>query len=327
MDYRMLGRTDLRVSSISFGCGMVGGLLTRGDYPVMRRAVARAIEAGITYFDTAPLYGDGQSEVNLGAVLRELGATVLVGTKVRLSPGDLGRVEAAVTTSLEASLRRLGRDSVDLFQLHNTFANVRRPDRSLLAPDDLPVVLRAFERLHAQGKFRFWGITALGETEALHALVAAGGFHTMQTVYNLLNPSGVSKAPAGFPHQDYRQHIAVASAKGIGTIAIRALAGGALSGTTDRHPIAMPGVAPLATGQDYAEDAASARRFEFLVAEGVVGSLIEAAIRFAISAPEIATAMVGLSTPEHLEQAIAAANRGPLPADVLARLESLGAQP
>jgi aryl-alcohol dehydrogenase-like predicted oxidoreductase len=327
MDYRMLGRTDLRVSSISFGCGMVGGLLTRGDYPVMRRAVARAIEAGITYFDTAPLYGDGQSEVNLGALLRELGATVLVGTKVRLGPGDLERVEAGITASLEASLRRLGRDSVDLFQLHNTFANVRRPDRSFLTPDDLPAVLRTFERLHAQGKFRFWGITALGETEALHALVTAGGFHTMQTVYNLLNPSGISKAPAGFPHQDYRRHIAQAAAKGIGTIAIRALAGGALAGTTDRHPIAMPGVAPLATGQDYAEDAASARRFEFLVAEGVVGSLIEAAIRFAISAPEIATAMVGLSSPEHLEQAIAAANRGPLPADVLARLESLGTQP
>jgi aryl-alcohol dehydrogenase-like predicted oxidoreductase len=318
--YKPLGRTGIEVSELGFGCGMVGGLLVRGEYPVMRRAVARAIEAGITYFDTAPLYGDGQSEVNLGALLRELRPEVVVGTKVRLAAAELDRIEPAIADSLEGSLRRLGRDAVDLFQLHNPFTTRRRPDQASLTPDDLPAVLRAFETLHRQGKIRWWGITAVGETDALHRVVAAGGFHTMQTVYNMLNPSGGQPVGPTFPYQDYRRLIDRAAANGIGVIAIRVLAGGALSGTTDRHPIGTRNVAPIATGGDYAEDAARALAFGDLIARGVAGSLVEAAIRFAISKPEVSTAMVGTSSLDQLEQAVAAANRGPLAADELARL-------
>src|SRR5262245_20920658 len=62
MEYRPLGRTDLRVSAVGYGCGSVGGLMIRGDRDEMTRAVARAIDAGINYFDTARLYGNGQSE-------------------------------------------------------------------------------------------------------------------------------------------------------------------------------------------------------------------------------------------------------------------------
>jgi aryl-alcohol dehydrogenase-like predicted oxidoreductase len=319
MEYRPLGKTGLRVSELGFGCGMVGGLLVRGEYPAMRRAVARAIESGINYFDTAPLYGDGQSEVNIGAVLRELRPEVVVGTKVRLALEDMNRVDAAVVESLEASLRRLGRDSVDLFQLHNPITRERRPASACLTPEDLSVVIRAFERLHRQGKIRFWGITALGDTEALHRVVASGGFHTMQTVYNLLNPSGGREVPPGYPYQDYGRLIDRAAANQIGVIAIRALAGGALSGMTERHPIATQGVAPIATGRDYAEDVARARQFGFLVADGTVGSLVEAAIRFALSKREISTVMVGTSTIEQLERAVAAAQRGALPADAMER--------
>jgi len=293
----------------------------------MRRAVARAIEAGINYFDTAPLYGNGQSEVNLGALLRELRADVVVGTKVRLSVHDMDRMETGVTESLEASLRRLGRDSVDLFQLHNPITSQRRPDSASLTPDDLPLVIRAFETLHRQGKTRFWGITAVGETDALLRAVAAGGFHTIQTVYNLLNPSGGRQVAPSFPHQDYCRLIDRAAASQIGVIAIRVLAGGALSGTTERHPIATRDVAPIATGRDYAEDAAHARQFDFLVADGTVGSLVEAAIRFALSKREISTAMVGTSTLEQLEQAVAAAQRGALPTDALERVHAAFQRP
>jgi aryl-alcohol dehydrogenase-like predicted oxidoreductase len=322
MNRRALGRTGLQVAALGFGCGMVGGLLVRGEYPAMRRAVARAIELGLNYFDTAPLYGDGQSEVNLGAILRELRADVVVGTKVRVAPHDLDRVGPAIVESVEASLRRLGRDSVDLFQLHNPITLERRPKSASLTPDDMPVAFGAFEALHRQGKIRFWGITALGDTEALHQVVNAGGFHTLQTVYNLLNPSAGHQVRADFPYQDYRRLIDRAAANRIGVIAIRVLAGGALSGTTDRHPIAMRGVTPLATGRDYAEDTARARQFDGLIADGTVGSLIEAAIRFAIGKREISTAMVGTSSVEQLEQAVAAANRGPLPAQALERLAS-----
>ena len=323
MKYRMLGRTGLKVSELGFGCGNVGGLLVRGEYPMMRRAVARAIELGITYFDTAPLYGNGQSEVNLGAVLRELGADPIVGTKVRLQPPELDRVETATAESVEASLRRLGRERVDLIQLHNPFLLHSRPGGAEVTPHHLPAVLRAFEALERQGKVRFWGITALGETEVLHQAVAAGGFHTVQAVYNLLNPSAGVQTPADFPYQDYRQLIDRAAGKQMGVIAIRVLAGGALSGTPDRHPVAARSVTPIATERDYAADVARARRFAFLVEDGIVTGLVEAAIRFALSKPEVSTALAGISSLEQLEQAVEYANRGPLPPEALARLHDV----
>ena len=90
MRQRPLGRSGLTVSEIGFGCGNVGGLLIRGERSEQLRAVDRAIELGITYFDTAAQYGDGVSEQNLGAALRELRPDVLVGTKLGLTPADLG---------------------------------------------------------------------------------------------------------------------------------------------------------------------------------------------------------------------------------------------
>ena len=105
MDYRQLGRTGLRVSALGFGCGDVGGLIVRGTPAERERAVARAVELGINYFDTAAAYGNGRSEENLGEVLRRLRPDVYVGTKFRLEPSDLSDVAGGVARSLEASLR------------------------------------------------------------------------------------------------------------------------------------------------------------------------------------------------------------------------------
>jgi aryl-alcohol dehydrogenase-like predicted oxidoreductase len=324
--YRVLGRTGLQVSELGFGCGSVGGLLVRGEYPEMRWGVARALELGITYFDTASLYGDGQSEVNLGSVLRELRADPIVGTKVRLKRPDLDRIEAAIAESVEASLRRLGRERVDLIQLHNPFVPHSEPDWAGVTLHHFPTVLRAFETLERQGKARFWGITGLGETEILHQVVAGGGFHTVQVVLNLLNPSTGWQMPPGFPYQDYRQLINRAASKQMGVIVIRALAGGALSGSSDRHPVAARSVVPIATERDYGADAARAQRFAFLVEEGTVRNLVEASIRFVISTPELSTALVGISSLEQLERAVEYANQGPLPAEVLGRIRTIQAQ-
>ena len=317
MKSRALGRTGLKVSPLGFGCGSVGGLLVRGEYPEMRQAVARALELGLTYFDTASLYGDGQSEVNLGAVLRELGASAIVGTKVRLKPPDLSRLETAITESVEASLRRLGQERVDLIQLHNQLVLRSDPDWAGMTPQHFPAVLRAFEALERQGKVRFWGITGLGETDTLHQVIGSGGFHTVQVVYNLLNPSAGRQVPSGFPFQDYRQLIERAANQQMGVIVIRALAGGALSGTSDRHPVAARSVAPIATEREYTADVAAARRFAFLIEDGTVESLAEAALRFVISKPEVSTALLGISSLEQLERAVEYVNRGPLPAEAL----------
>src|SRR5258708_37149705 len=121
MEQRPLGSTGLSVSALGFGCGSVGGLMVRGDAAEQSQAVSRAIDAGITYFDTAAQYGDGKSEENLGRVMRELGAwsRVVVGTKARLQETDLFDAAGAIRRSLEVSLRRLGRDDVDVCTLHN----------------------------------------------------------------------------------------------------------------------------------------------------------------------------------------------------------------
>src|SRR3954454_16577265 len=118
MQMRIFGRTGMRLSVLGFGCGAVGGLMVRGDPADQERTIARAIAAGVNYFDTAVQYGDGASEQNLGRVLQKLKpADVVVGTKVRVPPGE--SIADAVTTSLEGSLARLGLDRVDIFHLHN----------------------------------------------------------------------------------------------------------------------------------------------------------------------------------------------------------------
>ncbi|NDF94245.1 MAG: aldo/keto reductase, partial [Proteobacteria bacterium] len=89
MKLRRLGVTGLPVSVLGFGCGAIGGLLTRGNPQEQRDAIATAIGAGINYFDTAPLYGNGASESNLGRVFAEMGGVpggVVIGTKVRIEP-------------------------------------------------------------------------------------------------------------------------------------------------------------------------------------------------------------------------------------------------
>src|SRR5215212_12030341 len=105
MEKRKLGRTGLDVSLLTFGCGAVGGLMTKGAPADQERAVARALEAGINHFDTAPLYGNGASKENLGRVLASLKPDVIVSTKVRV-PADRPDICAAIAASLDASLQR-----------------------------------------------------------------------------------------------------------------------------------------------------------------------------------------------------------------------------
>src|SRR5689334_11988902 len=123
MDQRAFGRTGLRVSALGFGCGAVGGLMVRGDPADQERAVARAIDAGINFFDTAPSYGDGRSETNLGRVLAELRPNIVLATKVMFRAQDRTDFAGAVQRSIDESLGRLGRDHVDLLQLHNAIGD------------------------------------------------------------------------------------------------------------------------------------------------------------------------------------------------------------
>src|SRR5258708_7663874 len=231
MEYRLLGRTGLRVSALGFGCGDVGGLMVRGAPADRERGVARALE----------------------------------------------------------------------------------------------VVVPAVRRLQEQGKVRFFGVTTSGETGALHRALASGAIDTAQAVFNLLNPSGAYAVPTGYPAQDYDRLLTLAQEQRVGTIGIRVLAGGALSGQLARHPTAIPTVTPIASGSDYATDAERARALEPLVAQGHAGSVVEAALRFAITGPALSTVLIGCSDLAQLDYAAAAVHRGPLPTAPLASLREIWA--
>ena len=323
MQLREFGRTGMQLSVLGFGCGAVGGLMVRGDPADQERTVARALASGVNYFDTAVQYGDGESEKNLGRVLRKLKpANAIVGTKVRLPPGDFGRIADAVTASLEGSLARLGLDRVDIFHLHNPITGTGGGS-ALSAEQVLGEVVPAFERLRQQGKIRFLGITAVGDTAALQQVIDAKAFDSAQVVYNMLNPSAAEALPKNYPAQDYGRLFDHTRAAGVGVVGIRVLAGGALSGSAERHPIASPAPEPIGSAMSYDADIDRARRLMPLVEEGFAASLTEAATRFAISHPAMGTILVGMATPQEFELALAAVEKGPLPQAALDRLAAL----
>jgi len=322
METRTLGRTGLTVSVLGFGCGAVGGLMVRGNPADQERAVARAVELGINYFDTAAMYGNGESERNLGRVMKSLRPDIRVGTKVRIPAGERSRIAAAVTWSMEASLQRLQLEQVDLFQLHNHITAEGR-DSDLTPEIVLGEVVPAFERLREQGKTRFFGITAVGDTPALHQVVDARAFDTAQVSYNLLNTSAGARVPAGYPAHDYGNLLAHTKAADMGVINIRVLAAGALSGAEERHPLGSPSVEPIGSGGSYRTDVERARRLEPLISEGHAESLVEAALRFAIANDAVSTVLVGYSTLQQLEHAARSIDKGSLSREALARLASL----
>ena len=312
----------MRVSALGFGCGDVGGLMVRGTPAERERGVARALEHGINYLDTAPAYGSGESEKNLGQVLRALKPTAIIGTKWRLAAADLADVGGAVARSVETSLGRLGLERADLLHRHNLIGRVG-DERPLGVARVLEAVVPAVRRLQEQGKVRFFGVTASGETGALHRTLSSGAIDTAQAVFNLLNPTGAYALPVGHPAQDYDRLLVLAREQGVGTIGIRVLAGGALSGQVARHPTAIPSVAPIASGPDYATDVARARALEPLVAQGHASSLVEAALRFAITGDAMSTVLIGCSDLAQLDFAATAVNKGPLSPAALSTLNGI----
>jgi aryl-alcohol dehydrogenase-like predicted oxidoreductase len=322
MELRKFGRTGLQISILGFGCGAVGGLMVRGAPNDQERAVRRALDVGVNYFDTAAMYGNGESEKNLGRVLAKLKPNVVVGTKVRIRSADFGRIAVAVAESLEASLQRLGREQVDIFHLHNAITTTGGGE-SLSAQVVLGEVAPAFEKLRGQGKARFLGITAVGDTLALHQVIDSGAFAAAQVSYNMLNPSAGEAVPSGYPAQDYGQMLDHTLTTGVGVIGIRVLAGGALSGVAERHPIASPPPDPIGSAHSYNADLERARRLMPLVREGHISSLAEAAVRFSMTHKAMGTILVGMATIDQFEQTLAAVSKGPLPPATLARLVEL----
>jgi len=126
-----------------------------------------------------------------------------------------------------------------------------------------------------------------------------------------------------YPAQDYGRLFDHTRAAGVGIVGIRVLAGGALSGSAARHPIASPPPEPIGSALSYDADVARARRLMPLIEEGFATSLTEAATRFALSHPAMGVILVGMATPQQFEDALAAVQQGPLPPAALDQLTVL----
>lgn len=304
MLYQLLGRTGLTVSRLAFGCGPVSGLLTGDNTELQRVTVARALQLGINWFDTAPGYGQGRSEENLGRILQALqpASPVHIATKVRLQPEDPRDVRTQIRCSVEASLRRLQVSCVTLLQLHNAIT-ARRGDEpfSVTVTDVLGPqgVADVFDELRREGLVQACGLTGTGQAEALREVICSQRLDTLQIPFNLLNPSAGQRLPADFAEQNYGHLLEDCHRLGLGAFAIRVFAGGAVLGQPpSAHTLQTP-FFPLAL---YARDLQQAAQLQ--AGQSAAAARCRA-VRFVLSHPAVQAAIIGFGQPQHVDEAVA----------------------
>ncbi|MGH9115182.1 MAG: aldo/keto reductase [Acidimicrobiales bacterium] len=294
---RVLGRSGVEVPVLGFGCGGSARLMVGDDTAAQDEAVRTALAAGIDYFDTAPAYGAGRSEANLGRALHAAAPPRLtISTKVVIAEEEMDSGRDAVLRSAESSLRRLRRDQVDMLLLHNRVATARpQGERMGVGPvlglDDVlgrRGVLAGFAELLASGTIRACGITTLGGEPAAVAEVLAGEVMTViNAAFSLAEPTAGLDVPAPDGGADHAQVIDTARSRDIGVIAVRVLGSGRLLDTT-------PPDGPLTEGLR-----AIARRLGR-------GDAHAGSLRFSLAKPGVTTAVVGFSEAAHVRAAAAA---------------------
>jgi len=297
----------LSVSRIAFGAGPVSGLMTGSDHDLQKATLARAIEAGINWIDTAAGYGQGLSEANLGRALRELSgqgyASTHLATKVRIDPASPLDFSEQVRLSLQQSLARLGCQQVTLLQLHNGLTTRRGDQPASLSVDDVlkpQGAADALQQMQQAGLAKFIGLTGTGSPDALRQVIRSDRFDTIQLPYNLLNPSAGQTMPEGFAEQDYGNILLDCKQHALGVLAIRVLAGGALLGQAPSlHTLKTP-YFPL---ELYTRDAQRAANWQQQLP---ANEWVRRALEFVWQHPAIHAAIIGFGTPDHVSAAIAA---------------------
>ena len=318
MKHRTFGRTGIKVSEVAFGGGNVGGILIDPDDATKREAIRRALAGGINWIDTAAQYGNGQSEAALGWLLPESGAAPHLSTKFQLDVEKLEDIPAQIEERLRGSLARLKRTSVDLLQLHNRIGT-KSGGRVMTVEQILGRngVADGLDRLREKGLIRHRGITAIGEAASVCEVIRSGRFDSAQVYYNLLNPSAARRMPAAWTGHDFTGVIDACRAHGVAVMAIRIFGAGVIA-TDERHGRESI----LVSNTTIAEEERKTRAVFEAIGEGE-GTRAQVALRFVLSNPDVSCAVIGSSELRHIDEALQAAERGPLPAATLARLEAL----
>ena len=318
MKYRAFGKTGLEVSEIILGAGNVSGLYTGEDAETQRQLLKQALEGGINWIDTAFRYGKGKSEEALGELLPEIDADPYISTKVGIEPDELDDIPGAIERALHGSLKRLRRESVDLFQLHNRIGS--KVDGRLLTVEHVlgkGGVAEGMKRMQEQGLTKFTGITALGETPCVRKVIESGTFDSAQVYCNMLNPSAGLQMPPAWSGQDFDNLIGVCTKNNVAVIVIRSFAAGVLA-TDQRH-----GRESMITANTDLDTELQKAQAVFEVLGDEHGTRAQTAVRFALSNPDIACIDVGVADSDQLDQALGAVEKGPLPISALEQLGSL----
>jgi L-galactose dehydrogenase/L-glyceraldehyde 3-phosphate reductase len=318
MKHRAFGRTGIQVSEVIFGAGAVGGILVHKDDATKRDAIRRALAGGINWIDTAAQYGNGKSEESLGWLLPEAGATPYLSTKFGLDVENLNDIPAQIEERFKGSLARLKRQSVDVLQLHNRIGS--KPGGRVMTVEQIlgkNGVADGLDRLREKGLIRYKGITAIGEAASIIEVIRSGRFDSAQVYYNLLNPSAARKMPKAWTGHDFNGVIEACRAHGVAVMAIRIFAAGVIATDerTGRESV-------LTANTSVAEDERKAKAVFDAIGTGH-GTRAQVALRFVLSNPDVSAAIIGSAELQHIDEAIAAAAMGPLPPQVIARLDGL----
>lgn len=292
---RTLGKSNLEVSTLGLGTVEIGlpygiGVQSLPSEAEAERILKTAVDMGITYIDTARGYGVAEERIGKSGIGKRDG--VVIGTKcgqfLKQEPDLHGaELEKRIRDDIDTSRTYLQQERLQLVQLHLELADYT----------DFREVIEIMQKLTAEGKVASVGVSTRGE-EAPLAAYATGFFATSQLAYSILDQC---MAPRVLP---------AAQEKQIGVIGRSVLLKGALTAAAGKLPDAL---APL---KAYSKKAAD-------IAAGLGLDLPTLALRFVISNPAIATALIGTVTPAHLASAAAALAAGPLPLDVIEKLREL----
>jgi aryl-alcohol dehydrogenase-like predicted oxidoreductase len=311
--FRKLGNTDITVSEIGFGAWAIGGASEAAGTPLgwgrtsddeSLATIRRARELGVTFFDTADIYGFGRSESLLGIVLSRRRQDVVIATKVGNVRDVDGRLRKDFTPrhishAVDGSLKRLRTDYIDLYQLHNPTLDELRRDE----------IHEAMDRLQEVGKIRYWGVSITTPDEGIE-IINRGWGYTLQVLYNALN-----QAPA-------HELFPLAKEKGYGIIARVPLASGLLSGKFRPDTVF--------SSDDVRQNFLTPKRLEEVLPRidevksiigGTARSLAEGALRFTLCDDAVSTVIPGARNVRQVEMNVAA-DEVRIPQEVVEKLQN-----
>jgi aryl-alcohol dehydrogenase-like predicted oxidoreductase len=312
MDYRLLGRTGVEVSPLALGTMMFGAWGNK-DTDDSIRVIRHALDSGINFVDTADVYSAGESEEIVGKALTGRRDDVVLATKFFMPMGEGpnrgGGSRRYIMRAVEDSLRRLGTDYIDLYQVH-------RPSPLM----DVEETLGALTDLVRQGKIRYIGSSSYSGSQIVEAQVASRDAHLARFV--------TEQPPYSILVRGIEQDVLPTTQRyGMGTLSYSPLAGGWLSGKWRKDAAPVPASANRPPARFDMSSVANQQKLEVVdalagIAEDAGITLIELAIAFVINHPGITSAIIGPRTMEQLESQISAADVT-LSAETLDRIDEL----